>query len=75
MKVLVTGASGFLGQHLCAVLCDEAHGTLTKDAVAALRALWREVTNHGSLPPAPRHEACKAAGRVSSSARVGARPP
>ena len=23
MKVLVTGASGFLGQHLCAALCDE----------------------------------------------------
>ena len=23
MKVLVTGASGFLGQHLCAALCDD----------------------------------------------------
>ena len=29
MKVLVTGASGFLGQHLCAALCDEFEVTGT----------------------------------------------
>ena len=29
MKVLVTGASGFLGQHLCAALCDDFEVTGT----------------------------------------------
>ena len=47
MKVLVTGASGFLGQHLCAALCDEFEVTGTFGSSATFAEDFPKVAARG----------------------------